>query len=141
MKQEAKKNLKNNKNKNKIHADNKAKKCNKLVENSLGLTYLDYYPKNVKADGNCYFRCLSYYYRDTEEYYNEFRLLIYELFKANIKTFIDYPPDYKMFNKSQPKNEKEILELLNLYAEKIKEDKNWATLIIKIILIDLLKKN
>ena len=49
--------------------------------------------------------------------------MIYELFKANIKTFIDYPPDYKMFNKSEPKNENEILELLNLYAEKTKKIK------------------
>ena len=41
--------------------------------NSYNLAYIDYYEKNFEPDGNCYFRYLSYYYRNTEDYYSQFR--------------------------------------------------------------------
>lgn len=94
--------------------------------NSYNLGYIDYYEKNVEPDGNCYFHCLSYYYRNTEDYYSEFRELIYELFSANIKKYVNYLPDYKEFNIPEQNTEKDIINILKLYAENIKKDKNWA---------------
>ena len=36
----------------------------------------DYEVKNIMVDGNCFYRSLSFYYRQTEKDYNEFRKLI-----------------------------------------------------------------
>ena len=44
--------------------------------NTHDLSILEYYEKQITPDGNCYYRCLSYYYRGTEEYHLEFRQLI-----------------------------------------------------------------
>ena len=51
---------------------------NPIENNNYDLSYEDYFIKNVKGDGNCYFLCLSYFFRETEKYYNDFRQLIYE---------------------------------------------------------------
>ena len=48
-----------------------------FLNNNHDLTPLDYYEKQITGDGNCYYRCLSYYYRDRENYYLEFRQLLY----------------------------------------------------------------
>ena len=54
---------------------------------------LEYYEKNINGDGNCYYRCLSYCFRGTENYHLEFSKLISEIFENNLDKFIDAYPD------------------------------------------------
>ena len=42
---------------------------NPFLENNHNLTQIEYYEKNITRDGNCYYRCLSYYLRGTEKYH------------------------------------------------------------------------
>ena len=48
---------------------------------------------------------MSYYFRESELYYNEYRQIIYELFKENIDKFMDYVPDHEMLDEPEPKTE------------------------------------
>ena len=49
----------------KENEDEKSQKYNQnlFLENNHNLTQLGYYEKNITRDGNCYYRCLSYYFR------------------------------------------------------------------------------
>ena len=61
--------LKNNKQvENSANNKKKSKEIN-INSNLHYLTYMDYIEKDVEQDGNCYYRCLSYYYRNTENYH------------------------------------------------------------------------
>jgi len=105
----------------------KNKKENKIVSKSKhDIEYEDYYIKNVRGDGNCYFRCISYYFRESELYYNEYRQPIYELFKENVDKFTDYVPDHEILDEPEPKTEEDILNLLKKYAETIKINGTWS---------------
>ena len=64
--------------KNEKHSKNSFK-------NNRDLSFLEYYQKQITGDGNCYYRCLSYYYRGTEDYHLEFRQLISELFENKFR--------------------------------------------------------
>ena len=45
------------------------------------LTQFGYYEKNITQDGNCYYKFLSFYFRDAENYHLYFRKLISEIFE------------------------------------------------------------
>ena len=62
---------------NTIYLDDKKEKSN-VNSNKNNLSYLEYTEKNINPDGNCFYRCISYYYRQTKEAYPEFRTLLYE---------------------------------------------------------------
>ena len=94
--------------------------------NTKDLSYAKYYEKNVTGDGNCFFRVISYYYRKDENYYNEFRQLILDLFVENIEKFIDFSPHAYIVGNTEPENEEQILHILNQYGEKMGQDKTWA---------------
>ena len=81
--------------------------------------YWNYYEKQITPDGNCYYRCLSYYYRGTEEYHLEFRQLISELFENNLEKFISSYPDPDILGEKEPENEEEIMIFLKKYANYI----------------------
>ena len=51
----------------------------------------------------------------------EFRKGISELFENNLAQFIDNYPDNNILGIPEPKNKDEILNLLKLYAQKMKE--------------------
>ena len=87
---------------------------------------MDFIEKNVKGDGNCFFRVLSYYYRNDEKFYNEFRQLIHELFVENLEKFIDFFPDSAIFKEKLPENKEESLKLLKKYADEMIKDKTYA---------------
>ena len=80
--------------------------------NNHDLSFLEYYQKQITGDGNCYYRCLSYYYRGTEDYHLEFRQLISELFENNLDKFISSYPDPDILGEKEPENEEEILNFL-----------------------------
>ena len=94
--------------------------------NTHDLSILEYYEKQITPDGNCYYRCLSYYYRGTEEYHLEFRQLISELFENNLEKFISSYPDPDILGEKEPENEEEIMNFLKKYANYIKKPKVYA---------------
>ena len=79
-------NNKREKTKNNTKEDNKIISSNNESKNALidnhNLTQIEYYDyeKNITKDINCYYRCLSYYFRGSESYHLEFRKLISEIF-------------------------------------------------------------
>lgn len=60
--------------------------------------------KKRLPDGNCYYRCLSYFFRNTEEFHVEYRNLISELFEENKKEFLDFLRDANILNKKKLKH-------------------------------------
>ena len=102
--------------KNEKHSQNCFKK-------NHDLSFLEYYQKQITGDGNCYYRCLSYYYGGTEDYHLEFRQLISELFENNLDKFISSYPDPDILGEKEPYSEEEILNFLKKYANYIKKPK------------------
>ena len=88
-KNKPKKKYKKNKNNN---LNNENKEID--FENNRDLPFTEYIEKEVLGDGNCYYRVLSYYFRQSKEFHSEFRKLIYELFINNLDKFIDFVPDH-----------------------------------------------
>lgn len=120
--------LKLKKKKVKEKSNSSIKIINEIENNykSHDLDYMNYMEKDIEKDGNCYYRCLSYYYRNTQEYHLEFRKLISEIFENNLDRFIDNYPDNNILGIPEPKNKEEILNLLKLYAQKMKEPDFYA---------------
>ena len=58
-------------------------------EKNTNLSYQDYIEKNIIPDGNCFFRCISYYYRQTQDAHLEFRDLLYQWKKNNKDLFLE----------------------------------------------------
>ena len=62
--------------KNKQKIDNSAEKLkeNEFLDDysNKNLSYIDYVEKENNPDGNCFFRTISYYFREYEEYYLDF---------------------------------------------------------------------
>ena len=107
-------------------------KMKKEKKDNLFESYDNIIQKDIAKDGNCFYRSLSYYYRETEEDYPEFRKLIvryidnnpgdlditiaYSLFNCDIKMFILGDYEYKLFNDFSPdlndNNNKEIINIL-----------------------------
>ena len=99
---------------------------NPFLENNHNLTQIEYYEKNITRDGNCYYRCLSYYFRGTEKYHLEFRKLISELFENNLERFINSYPDPDIIGEKEPQNEEETMEYLNKYVNYMKQSGVYA---------------
>ena len=91
---------------------NKDNPDQKFLKNNHDLSQLDYYEKRITGDGNCYYRCLSYYYRGTEDYHLEFRQLISELFDNNLDKFISCYPYPDILGEKEPETNEEILNFL-----------------------------
>ena len=94
-----------------------------LIDNGE-LPFMNYYEKYINEDGNCFYRCLSYYYRKSEKDHIEFRKLLYEWLKNNKEIFIDF-----ILEDADPNNTLTIEERLNIIKEKIEKVKNvgyWA---------------
>ena len=107
----------------KINKDNPDQK---FLNNNYDLSQLEYYEKQITGDGNCYYRCLSYYYRSTEDYHLEFRQLISELFENNLDKFISYYPDPDILGEKEPEINEEILNFLKKYSNYIKQPNVYA---------------
>jgi len=97
-----------------------------FIKKSLDLTFSDYFEKDIEKDGNCYYRCLSYFFRKSEEFHREFRNLIYELFLENKNDFYDFLPDPGILGKKDPETEEEKIQILDEYGNNIRKDKFYA---------------
>ena len=53
------------------------------------MPFTTYIKKIIKGDGNCFYRCTSYYYRNSENYHLEFRNLLHEWMVENKDIFKD----------------------------------------------------
>ena len=91
----------------------------------------DYVVKNITADGNCFYRSLSFYYRQTEKDFDEFRKLIISYIENNLDNYISFvadeeinEPDFNNYSEDIKINKKR--EYLLDYTDKAKQDKVWA---------------
>ena len=57
---------------------------NMIVNDYHKLNNEDYVLKKITSEGNCFYRSLSYFYRQTENDYNEFRNLILSYIENNL---------------------------------------------------------
>ena len=91
---------KNEKSKVKIK-NKKVKICiNKqnLEDNYKTIEQDDYIIKTILPDGNCFYRSLSYFYRDTEDDHKEFRNLITSYISNNLDYYLDYNNKHNISN-------------------------------------------
>ena len=92
--------------------------------NTDKLAFMEYIEKNIGEDGNCFYRCLSYYYRKSENDHLEFRNILYYWLKNNKELFIDY-----ILEDTNPNNtlsREERLQILIEKIEKVKIPGYWA---------------
>ena len=115
-----------NKEKKTKHDINNKKVEEKCIDYILKycLPYTEYIEKEITGDGNCFFRSLAYYYRNKEDDYNEFRILLYEWIKINKDLFIDMIPEIDSLNNVLSLDERR--NKLNEKIEKIKIEGEWA---------------
>ena len=62
-------------------------------ENYINLRENEYIVKEIAKDGNCFYRTLSYYFREREDDYKEFRNLISEYIMNNQEKYIPFITD------------------------------------------------
>ena len=74
----------------------------------------------IKRDGNCFFNCLSYYFRNTEQDSKEFRKIIYECIKSNREELLQFFPDEN--NELYEEKKKRFEE----FIKNIAKDWNWS---------------
>ena len=72
---------------------------------------MNYIAIDVEKDGNCYYRCLSFY-RKTQDYHLEFRKLISEIFENNLDKFTDHYPNHNILGIPEPDSEDEINKII-----------------------------
>ena len=71
--------------------------------------------KNITGDDNCFYRTISYYYRDNEEEYKDFRNLITEYKENNKAIFYDFITEQDLDIEYKDYNEIEINKKRNEY--------------------------
>ena len=64
--------------------------------------------KEIEKEGNCYYRALCYFYRDTEEDHMEIRSLIISYIGDNIKHYVEYIADEEVTILKKQKNNDEF---------------------------------
>ena len=92
--------------------------------NNNNLPFTEYIQKNINPDGNCFYRCISYFFRQTEEAYPEFRNLLYDWMVNNKESFIDIIPEETSNNTQLSKEER--LKKLNKLIDNINTDAEWG---------------
>ena len=74
--------------------ENPQKKLDNKGNNTKNILPLDeFIIKDIEKDGNCFYRTLSYYYRETEQDYREFRELIVRYIENHPEEYIFAVPD------------------------------------------------
>ena len=110
---------------------------NKIKNNNIDYKQLNkskYIEKEIIQDGNCFYRSLSYYYRQTEKDYNVFRQLIVSYIESNLDEYITFITEEDLNDSNiNSYNEENILnkkkEYLLKYTTNVKKDKEWAVYI------------
>ena len=106
----------------KITIDNNSKKNNLVAFDQFII-------KNITGDGNCFYRTLSYYYRETENDHKEFRELIVKYIEKNPAEYYFYISDQDIgasdnTNESIKNNMKN--QFIINYAKIASKDGEWA---------------
>lgn len=83
------------------------------------LPYISYIEKTIKGDGNCFFCCISYYYKNNENYHLEFRNLFYEWMVEHKVIFKDFILDDQDSDRELTTEER--VNILSKKIEAIKE--------------------
>ena len=85
--------------------------------------------KNITGDGNCFYRTLSYYYRETENDHKEFRELIVKYIEKNPAEYYFYISDQDIGARDNTneniKNNMKNQFIIN-YAKNASKDGDWA---------------
>lgn len=84
--------------------------------NNKSLLPKDYAEINIIGDGNCFFRCLSQFFDNTQEYYSFYRQLIFNYIMDNKRVLKDFFP---MQNKESNEKYNERYEQFILAIQKI----------------------
>ena len=115
-------------NKNKIESQDQKENTNNKI-NQKDKSLLNFIIKNIEKDGNCFYRCLSYHFRGTEEEHPEFRELITNYIINNPEEYLDFI-SFQDINLTGNENENIIFEkkrnfIIN-YAKEASEQGEWA---------------
>ena len=106
----------------------------KQVNNLAILNYMENIEKNITGDGNCFYRCISYYFLESEDFHLDYRNLLYEYMEKNKELFLDFfqdtNPDIKL-------SKKERLEILKLYSFFKIPAQSFGILILTILLVNI----
>ena len=87
--------------------------------------------KNIVAEGNCFYRAISYFYREKEDDYNEFRQLIFEFIENNIDIYLEYIPEEDFCIPDEKKDDINYInnirkDYIKRYIERGKKDGTYA---------------
>ena len=117
--------------KNKKIKEESKESCEEKKENDIldkfsykNLSYLDYIEKEITPDGNCFFRAISFHFREDEENHFEFRRMLYEWLLENKSIFIEMIREENEANIKLSYDER--ISILTRKIERIKTPKYWA---------------
>ena len=74
---------------------------------------------NIDKDGNCFYKCVSYFLYGTIAYHREVRNTISNVCKANLEELSDFQEDVEI--------RKDKYILARVYIDMISDEGNWAT--------------
>ena len=124
---------KNKKTKSNIEKKNlKSEFINKNVKQAyIRIREDEFIIKNIVPDGNCFYRSISYFYRETEDDYNEFRQLIFEFIENNIDIYLEYIPEEDLCIPDEKKDDINYInnirkDYIRRYIERGKKDDTYA---------------
>ena len=106
-------------------------KVKEEVENYKTIETANYIIKKIKKDGNCFYRALSYFYRDTEDDHNKFRNLIISYIDENKKQYIEYIADEDVDIPKEQAHKEEYKKLkkteyINKYIKEAYKESTYA---------------
>ena len=74
----------------------------------------------VQGDGNCFYRCISYFFLQSPDYYNEFKQLVIEWIDNNYEQFVNFFGDDEKHNLTKE-------EIAEKEFKDIKKKDSWGT--------------
>ena len=100
-------------------------------DNYRNIESINYIIKKIEPDGNCFYRAISYFYRDTEEDYTEFREIITSYIEENMGLYIEYIADEDVDIPKEKENNDEFkqnkkLEYMKNYIKEAKKNGTYA---------------
>ena len=80
--------------------------------------------KEIKGDGNCFFRAISYYMHNTEKYHNNYRELAYQMCLNSREEIKNY---FWSEKEDELEREQDLENKVDEYLRELKKDGTWAT--------------
>ena len=69
----------------------------------------EYIEKEINKDGNCFYRALSYYYRQTENDFDEYRQLIVNYIENDVEEYLIFIANEDLNDPNIVNDDKEII--------------------------------